>query len=31
MAEHHSLDIKPVSEEVLYINETALADLTALI
>ncbi|MBQ8639212.1 MAG: hypothetical protein IJ468_08585 [Lachnospiraceae bacterium] len=29
MATHHSLDIKPVPENVLYINETTLADLTA--
>ena len=30
MAEHHSLDIKPIPEEVLFINETALSDLTVL-
>ena len=28
MAEHHSLDIKPIPEEVLYVNETYLSDMT---
>ena len=30
MATHHSLDISPIPEKVLYINETELADITAL-
>lgn len=29
MSEHHSLDIKPIPEAVLYINEVHLADVTA--
>ena len=29
MATHHSLDVKPIPESVLYINEPELADITA--